>query len=80
MAAPGIGVGDIVDACKFIYGVCVKYKDAPKEFEEVADKAKATAVILTRLDDEARMGGSLVNRAGPEASEACSPTDFVDVC
>ncbi|KAF7507652.1 hypothetical protein GJ744_010205 [Endocarpon pusillum] len=67
MAAPGIGVGDIVNACRFIYDVCVRYKDAPKEFDEVADKAKTTAVTLTRLDDEARMGGSLVERAGPEA-------------
>lgn len=67
MAAPGIGVGDIVNACKFIYGICVKYKDAPKEFDEVAEKAKATAVTLTRLDDEALLRGSLVERAGPEA-------------
>ena len=71
MAAPGIGAGDIVDACKFIYGICRKYKDAREEFDEVAEKAKSTTVVLTRLDNEAKMGGSLLERAGPEALDTC---------
>ena len=65
MAAPGIGVGDIVDACNFIYKKCVEYKDAPKEFDEIAEKANSTTVILKRIDDEAKIKGNLVDRAGP---------------
>ncbi len=66
MAAPGIGIGDLVNACAFIYDMCVKYKDAPKEFDEIADKAKSTAVVLERIRTEAKLRGNLVERAGPQ--------------
>ena len=66
MAAPGLGIGDIVNACSFIYDMCVKYKDAPKEFDEIAEKAKSTAVFLERIEDEAAIRGNLVDRAGPQ--------------
>lgn len=66
MAAPALGIGDLINACAFIYDMCVKYKDAPKEFDELADKAKSTAVILERIRTEARIGGNLVERAGPQ--------------
>lgn len=64
MAAPGLGIGDLVSACQFIYDMCMKYNDAPKEFDEIAEKSKSTAVVLERIDIEARMKGNLVDRAG----------------
>lgn len=66
MAAPGIGIGDLVNACAFIYDMCVKYNDAPKEFDEIAEKAKSTAVVLERINAEAKIDGNLVARAGPQ--------------
>ena len=66
MAAPGLGIGDLVNACAFIYDMCVKYKDAPKEFDEIAEKAKSTAVVLERIKEEADIKGNLVGRAGPQ--------------
>ena len=67
MAAPGIGVGDIVAACNYIYKLCIKYRDAVDEFNEIADKSRATVVVLKRIDRESRLKGNLVERAGPEA-------------
>lgn len=67
MAAPGIGIVDLVNACAFIYDMCMRYKDAPREFEEIAEKAKSTAVVLERIDIEAGISGNLVDRAGPQA-------------
>ena len=67
MAAPGIGIGDLVATCNYIYNMCMKYKDAPKEFDEIAEKAKSTAVVLARIDGEAQISGNLVDRAGPQA-------------
>ncbi|MCJ1243676.1 hypothetical protein MMC30_000873 [Trapelia coarctata] len=69
MAAPGLGVGDIVNACNYIYTKCMQYKDGIKEFEEIASKAKSTNVVIQRLEDEARNRGSLVERAGSQAYE-----------
>lgn len=66
MAAPGLGIGDLVNACVFIYDMCMKYKDAPKEFDEIAEKAKSTAVVLERINTEAAIKGNLVDRAGPQ--------------
>lgn len=67
MAAPGIGAGDILTACKFIYDICMKYKDAPEQFDEIAEKAAATKNLVLRLQVEADTCGSLVKRAGPRA-------------
>lgn len=67
MSAPGLGIGDLVSACAFIYDMSMKYKDAPKEFDEIAEKAKSTAVVLERIDAEAKISGNLVERAGPQA-------------
>ena len=67
MAAPGLGIGDIVNACEFIYKKCMDYKDAPKEFDEIAEKAKSTTVILKRIEEEAAIKGNLVDCAGPQA-------------
>lgn len=67
MAAPGLGIGDIVNACQFIYDMCMKYKDALKEFDEIAEKSKSTNVILEIIDKEAKISGNLVDRAGPQA-------------
>lgn len=66
MAAPGLGIGDLVNACAFIYDMCVKYRDAPKEFDEIAEKAKSTAVVLERIDAEVKISGNLVDRTGPQ--------------
>lgn len=66
MAAPGLGIGDLVAACNFIYDMCMKYKDAPKEFDEIAEKAQSTAVVLERIEEEAAIKGNLVDRAGPQ--------------
>ena len=66
MAAPGLGIGDLVNACSFIYDMCVRYNDAPKEFDEIAEKAKSTAVVLERIGAEAAITGNLVDRAGPQ--------------
>lgn len=63
----GIGVGDLVNVCSFIYDTCMKYKDAMKEFDEIAEKAKATVVVLDNIDTEACISGNLVDRAGPQA-------------
>ena len=67
MAAPALGVGDIVNACNYIYTKCRHYRDAVKEFDEIASKAKSTAIVVERLDDEAKISGNLVERAGPQA-------------
>lgn len=67
MAGVGIGVGDIIMACNFIYTTCQRYKDAPDDFNEVAAKAKSTAVVLERLEVEAKAVGNLAERAGPQA-------------
>lgn len=67
MAAPGLGVGDIVNACNYIYTKCMQYKDGVKEFEEIASKAKSTTVVIQTLEDEAKNRGSLVERAGSPA-------------
>jgi hypothetical protein len=67
MAAPGLGVGDIVKACDFIYKTCLRYRDAHDEFSEISQKAGATIVVLQRLDNEAKEKGNLVERAGPAA-------------
>lgn len=66
MSAPGIGIGDLVNACAFIYDMCVKYHDAPEEFDEIGEKAKSTAVVLERINTEAKISGNLVDRAGPQ--------------
>lgn len=66
MASPGLGIGDLVNACAYIYDMCVKYRDAPKEFDEIAEKAKSTAVVLERIDAEAKISGNLVERTGPQ--------------
>lgn len=63
----GLGVGDLVNACNFIYDICIKYKDALKEFDEIAEKAKSTAVVLGNIENEANISGNLVDRAGPQA-------------
>lgn len=67
MAGVGIGVGDIIMACNFIYTTCQRYKDAPDDFNEIATKAKSTAVVLERLDVEAKAVGNLAERAGLQA-------------
>jgi hypothetical protein len=67
MAAPGIGVGDIIMACQKIYELCVKYRDSVSEFDEIADKSRATEVVLERIDRESHIKGNLVQRAGREA-------------
>ena len=81
MAAPGLGIGDLVNACMFIYDMCMKFKDAPKEFDEIAEKAQSTAVVLERIKDEADIKGNLVARAGPQGygklDTQRSGTDFI---
>ena len=67
MAVPGFSVSEIINACNYIYIKCMQYKDGVKEFEEIASKAKSTNVVIQRLEDEARIGGSLVERAGSQA-------------
>ena len=67
MAVPGLGIGDIVDACNYIWRKCRDYKDAVKEFDEIASKAKSTVVVIERINDESVESESLVERAGPEA-------------
>ncbi|MCJ1384054.1 hypothetical protein MMC17_007170 [Xylographa soralifera] len=67
MAAPGLGIGDIVNACNYIWRKCRDYQDAVKEFGEIASKSKSTVVVIERINDEAQENGSLVERAGPEA-------------
>lgn len=67
MAAPGIGVGDIVNLCVGIYKFCVKYHDAPEEFREIAEKADSTVVALERIRTETAEQGNLVERADPAA-------------
>lgn len=69
MAGVGIGVGDIIMACNFIYTTCQRYKDAPDDFNEIAAKAKSTAVVLERLDIEAKAVGNLAERAGLQACD-----------
>ena len=66
MAAPGLGIGDIVSACTFIYDLCMKYNDAPKEFDEIAEKAKSTEIVLKRIEKENRIPDNLVARVGCE--------------
>ena len=66
MSAPGLGIRDLIDACVFIYDLTMKYKDAPKEFDEIAEKSESTAVILGRIREEAEEKGNLVERAGPQ--------------
>ena len=67
MAGVGIGVGDIIMACNFIYTTCQRYKDAPDDFNEIATKANSTAAVLERLDVEAKAVGNLAERADPQA-------------
>ena len=67
MAAPGLGIGDLVKACDIIVTFCKRYKEAPQEFDEIAEKATSTAIALERIDDEAKLSGNLVERAGPTA-------------
>ena len=64
MSLPGgIGASDIITACKFIYDICMKYKAAREEFEEIAEKTRATENVIERLEIEAATGGSLIERA-----------------
>lgn len=67
MAAPGIGVGDIITACQVIYKYARRYKDAPEDFDEIAVKASSTATLLSRIDREVQRDGNIVAREGPEA-------------
>jgi hypothetical protein len=68
--APGLGIGDIVAACNYIYTKCSQYREAAAEFDEIKDKSKATEVVLMRLQREADRPGNLVERAEKEAPEA----------
>jgi len=70
MAAPGLGIGDIVNACNYIYTKCSQFREAPAEFDEIKEKSKATEVVLMRLQREADRPGNLVERAEKEAPEA----------
>ena len=67
MAAPGLGIGDIVNACNYIWRKCRDYRDAVKDFDEIASKSKSTVVVIERIADESQENGSLVKRAGSEA-------------
>lgn len=69
MAAPGIGVGDIVLACQTIIDICQKYRDAPDELNEIASKARSLEVTLQRIKDENLYKGSIIKRA-ENAAEA----------
>lgn len=64
MATPGIGAGDVLTACKFIYDICMKYKDAVEQYEEIAEKAGSINDLIVRLQAEAATPGSLVERSG----------------
>lgn len=64
MAAPGIGIGDIILACQTIYEYGKRYKDAPKEFEEIADKAGSLTGTLERIRKECLENGNIVLRMG----------------
>jgi hypothetical protein len=68
--APGLGIGDIVAACNYIYTKCSQFREAPAEFDEIKEKSKATQVVLIRLRREADRPGNLVERAEKEAPEA----------
>lgn len=68
--APGLGIGDIVAACKYVYTKCSQFREAPAEFDEIKEKSKATEVVLMRLQREAERPGNLVERAEKEAPEA----------
>ena len=70
MAAPGLGIGDIVAACNYIYTKCSQYREATAEFDEIQEKASATAAVLGRLRSEADRPGNLVERAEKETPEA----------
>ncbi|MCJ1437797.1 hypothetical protein MMC27_007184 [Xylographa pallens] len=58
MAAPGLGIGDIVDTCNYIWRKCRDYKDAVKKFDEIASKSKSTVVVIERISDESQESGS----------------------
>lgn len=64
MAAPGIGIGDIILACQTIYEYGKRYKDAPAEFEEIADKARSLKGTLERIRKECLVNGNIVVRTG----------------
>ena len=68
--APGLGIGDIVAACNYIYTKCSQFREAPAEFDEIKEKSKATEVVLMRLQREAHKPGNLVERAERETPEA----------
>ncbi|MCJ1293700.1 hypothetical protein MMC34_005255 [Xylographa carneopallida] len=59
MAAPGLGIGDIVNACNYIWRKCRDYRDAVKDFDEIASKSKSTVVVIERIADESQENGSL---------------------
>ena len=63
----GFGVSDVITACVFVWDSYERYHDAEKEFDNVAREAKATYLMLKRLQDEMMQPGSLVERGGPNA-------------
>lgn len=63
MAAPGIGVGDIVLACQTIVKYCQRYRDAPEEYDEISGKARSLEITLERIKAENLYKGSIVKRA-----------------
>jgi hypothetical protein len=66
---PGLGIGDIVAACNYIYTKCSQFRDAPEDFDEIKEKSQATEVVLKRLQREANQPGNLVELAKNEAPE-----------
>ncbi|KAK5087562.1 hypothetical protein LTR70_006944 [Exophiala xenobiotica] len=69
MAAPGLGVGDIIDACRIIYDCPKKFADAPKDLRIIADKAWSLKTTLQRIKYEGILEGNIVRRAEDPAEE-----------
>lgn len=63
MAAPGLGVGDIISACRTIYDYGKKYSDAPEDLRIIADKACSLETTLQRIKYEGLLKGNIVQRA-----------------
>jgi len=67
MAVPGLGVGDIISACRTIYDYSKKFADAPNDLRIIVDKAWSLETTLERIEYEGLLKGNIVQLAGHQA-------------
>ena len=63
---PGLGVGNVITVCQWVWKQYSNYKDAAKEFDQISSQANTCLTALRRVEAELGKPESLVQYAEPE--------------